>query len=72
MIKKNIKFFYRGRKDFYKVEEVGSRKHHVSNPFPAESDKGKEWQRGFNSSYFINLKRQRAHEQTRKTRTQQV
>ena len=69
MIKKHIKFFYRGRKDFYKSETIGERTHHVSNPFPLDSDKGKEWQRGFDNGYFTNLKRQKAHEQTKKIRT---
>ena len=72
MIKKNIKFFYKGRKDFYKVEQIGERTHHVINPFPIESEKGKEWQRGFDSSYFTNLKRQKKHESAKKIRTQQV
>ena len=72
MIKKNIKFFYKGRKDFYKVEQIGERIHHVINPFPIESEKGKEWQRGFDSSYFTNLKRQKKHESAKRIRTQQV
>ena len=72
MIRKNIKFFYKGRKDFYKVEQVGERTHYVMNPFSTESEKGKEWQRGFDNSYFTNLKRQKKHESSKKARTQQV
>ena len=36
------------------------------------SEKGKEWQRGFDSSYFTNLKRQKKHESAKRIRTQQV
>ena len=40
-MKSSEKFFFKGKKDFYKTETF----------------RGKEWQRGFNKSYFESLKR---------------
>ena len=47
-MKSSEKFFFKGKKDFYKTE---------TNPYNSETFRGKEWQRGFNKSYFESLKR---------------
>tara|TARA_R100001594_G_scaffold93860_1_gene128073 strand:- start:939 stop:1142 length:204 start_codon:yes stop_codon:yes gene_type:complete len=56
-MKSSEKFFFKGKKDFYKTETTGDRVHEVTNPYNSETFRGKEWQRGFNKSYFESLKR---------------
>lgn len=55
------RFFHEGRKAFYRYQKFkrgGIMKYHLSaNPYSANSFRGKEWQRGYNSSYFQQLER---------------
>ena len=51
---KNVR---RGMSDFYKGN--------ITNPFPEDTTDHREWQFGFNKSYFENLERQKQYESTR-------
>ena len=53
-MKSSEKFFFKGKKDFYKTETTGDRVHEVTNPYNSETFRGKEWQRGYNAAYFQN------------------
>lgn len=44
---KEVSAFNRGKKDFYKGN--------LNNPYPTDTMMGKEWERGFNTSYFENI-----------------
>jgi hypothetical protein len=35
----------------------------ISNPYPLDSPKGKNWQMGFDKEYFLNLKRVKKKEE---------
>ena len=45
------RFFKEGQSAFYKPKKYGRFIHHACNPYTSSSFRGKEWQRGFNSSY---------------------
>jgi len=51
------RFYHEGRKAFSYIEKVGKFYHSAANPYSVDSFRGKEWQRGYNLSYFQNLKR---------------
>ena len=51
------RFYHEGRKAFYKYEKKRDKYFALANPYSATSFRGKEWQRGYNSSYFQNLER---------------
>ena len=51
------RFYHEGRKSFSEVEKCGKYYHTAANPYSMDSFRGKEWQRGYNLSYFQNLKR---------------
>jgi hypothetical protein len=51
------RFYYEGRRSFYKVERRNKYFHILSNPYSTNSFRGKEWQRGYDSCYFENLQR---------------
>ena len=51
------RFYHEGRKSFSAVEKCGKYYHSAANPYSMDSFRGKEWQRGYNLSYFQNLKR---------------
>jgi hypothetical protein len=42
----NLRVFNEGRQGFL---------FNLTNPYPLSSDRGKEWERGFNNAYFENL-----------------
>ena len=46
------RFYVQGQKDFYRTKKTKSTIHESTNPFSFSSFRGKEWQRGFNKSYF--------------------
>ena len=46
-----------GRISFSHIEKVGKFYHSAANPYSVDSFRGKEWQRGYNLSYFQNFKR---------------
>ena len=51
------RFFKQGQKDFFRTSKTKGRVHERTNPYNANSFRGKEWLRGFNNSYFKNLRR---------------
>ena len=51
------RFYHEGRKAFYKYEKKQGKYFIMANPYSATSFRGKEWLRGYNSSYFQNLER---------------
>ena len=51
------RFYVQGQKDFYRTRKTKSIIHESTNPFSPSSFRGKEWLRGFNNSYFKNLRR---------------
>jgi len=51
------RFYHEGRKAFSEAEKRGDYYHIPANPHSMDSFRGKEWQRGYNLSYFQNLKR---------------
>lgn len=53
--------FDRGRSDFYKGR--------ITSPFAFTTDQHKEWQRGFDSGYFENLKKVKEHESKHRGRS---
>ena len=56
------RFFKEGQSAFYKPKKYGRFMHHACNPYTSTSFRGKEWQRGFNSAYFANLKKVKNYE----------
>jgi|TARA_R100000008_G_C3577299_1_gene166080 hypothetical protein len=61
------KFFIEGQAAFYKSRRYGRFTHHVCNPYTHNTFRGKEWLRGFNKSYFKNLKRIKNNEHNIRT-----
>jgi|TARA_Y100000114_G_C11696492_1_gene296267 hypothetical protein len=55
------RFYHEGRKAFYRYQKIkkGHKNiyHASSNPYTSNSFRGKEWERGYNSSYFQQLER---------------
>ena len=55
------RFFKQGQRDFYKTSKTAEFINERTNPYNENSFRGKEWQRGFNKSYFdrrrLNVKR---------------
>jgi hypothetical protein len=51
------RFFKQGQKDFFRTSKTNGRVHERTNPYNENSFRGKEWLRGFNNSYFKNLRR---------------
>ena len=54
------RFYVQGQKDFYRTRKTKSIIHESTNPFSPSSFRGKEWLRGFNNSYFKNLRRSKS------------
>ncbi len=54
------RFYVQGQKDFYRTRKTRSIIHESTNPFSPSSFRGKEWLRGFNNSYFKNLRRSKS------------
>ena len=50
----------RGFKDFYRAR--------ISNPFNSNTMQHREWQRGWNTAYFENLRKVKSREQARARR----
>ena len=57
--------FVEGLKSFNRCKKVGKYYYLIDNPYGADTQQSREWERGYNQAYFKSLEKVKEHEQTR-------